>query len=110
MKRINLTCNSATSEDGIPLRHLFLPDDLVDRFVALAMRNTDRKIETCGLLLGQLNQNKFAITTLLIPKQHGSADNCEMTHEEEIFDVSGFAIGITLADYSRHSIKTLETC
>ena len=78
---------TAVAEDGIPLRHVFLPDDLVDSFIALATSNTDRRIETCGLLLGSLNQNKFAITTLLLPEQKGDSDSCEMIAEEQIFDV-----------------------
>lgn len=78
----------AITEDGIPLRHLFLPSELVDSFVALATSNTDRKVETCGLLLGTLKQNKFAISTLLIPQQKGGPDHCEMVGEELIFDAS----------------------
>jgi len=77
---------SATTEDGTPLRPVYLPDDLIDSFVALAIPNTDRKIETCGLLLGTLSQNTFTVTTLLIPQQVGKENEVEMLSEEMIFE------------------------
>ena len=45
---------SGKTEGGQPLRNLVLPAQLIDRFVALASENTDKGIETCGLLLGTL--------------------------------------------------------
>jgi hypothetical protein len=54
------------------LRRVQLPDTLIDSFVALAYSNTERKIETCGLLLGTLARNTFQITCLLLPRQKGT--------------------------------------
>lgn len=70
------------------LRRLTLPSTLIDSFVALAWHNTEQKIETCGLLLGQLNaaSDELQVKTLLIPKQKGRSDSCEMIDEEEIFE------------------------
>jgi hypothetical protein len=54
------------------MRRVNLPDTLIDAFVALAFDATDRKIETCGLLLGSFAQNVFQITCLLLPRQKGT--------------------------------------
>ncbi|KAJ6217159.1 hypothetical protein RDWZM_008316 [Blomia tropicalis] len=57
---------------------------ITDRFVALARANTNRNIETCAILAGQLSQNRFTITHLLVPKQSGTSDSCSATNEEEL--------------------------
>ncbi|KAM0753063.1 Mov34-domain-containing protein [Meredithblackwellia eburnea MCA 4105] len=74
-----------TTEGGLPLRNVVLPGKLMGRFVELASENTERGIETCGLLMGTLSHNTFTITNLLIPKQEGTPDTCTTTHEEEQF-------------------------
>ncbi|GAA5838092.1 hypothetical protein JCM5353_004495 [Sporobolomyces roseus] len=73
----------AQTEAGAPLRPMFLPAQLISQFVEIARPNTERNIETCGLLLGRLARNEFTITTLLIPKQEGTSDTCSTTNEEE---------------------------
>lgn len=71
------------------LRTIYLPESLIDSFVAIAMSNTDKKIETCGLLLGQLDpeNDELHIRALCIPRQKGEADSCEMVDEEGIFEL-----------------------
>ncbi|GAA5987156.1 hypothetical protein JCM5350_003864 [Sporobolomyces pararoseus] len=77
----------AQTEGGNPLRPMFLPARLISYFVDVVARaNTEKNIETCGLLLGHLSQNEFTITTLLLPKQEGTPDTCVTTHEEEQFE------------------------
>lgn len=72
---------------SVGLRQLQLPVSLIDSFVALAWSNTENKIETCGLLLGRLDgvANKLEVTALLVPRQKGLPDSCEMLDEEHIF-------------------------
>ncbi|GAA5946778.1 hypothetical protein JCM3765_002013 [Sporobolomyces pararoseus] len=77
----------AQTEGGNPLRPMFLPARLISYFVdVIARANTEKNIETCGLLLGHLSHNEFTITTLLLPKQDGTPDTCVTTHEEEQFE------------------------
>lgn len=59
-----------------PLRTLNLPPSLVMQFLAAARKNTKKKIETCGLLLGTLDSGTFTVRTLLIPVQKGTGDTC----------------------------------
>jgi hypothetical protein len=51
--------------------------------------NTQRNIETIGLLGGSLSADgsAFNINTLIIPKQKGETDRVEMLKEEEIWDI-----------------------
>ncbi|GAA5901807.1 hypothetical protein JCM5296_002078 [Sporobolomyces johnsonii] len=76
----------ARTESNAPLRPVYLPSQLIRHFTdVVARENTERGIETCGLLLGTLAHNAFTITHLLVPKQDGGPDTCTTTHEEEQF-------------------------
>ncbi|MQM20795.1 hypothetical protein Taro_053823 [Colocasia esculenta] len=59
---------------------------LMDSFMRIAKSNTDRSVETCGVLAGSLKNRRFFVTALIIPKQEGNSDSCQTTNEEEIFD------------------------
>ncbi|KAJ6813213.1 AMSH-like ubiquitin thioesterase 1 isoform X1 [Iris pallida] len=59
---------------------------MMDSFMRFAKSNTDRSLETCGVLAGSLKNRKFYVTTLIIPKQEGTSDSCQTTNEEEIFE------------------------
>lgn len=60
--------------------------------MSIAKPNTLQKRETCGLLLGKRRsgtngeRSGFAVTTLLIPRQRGTSDTCEMVEEELILE------------------------
>jgi STAM-binding protein len=58
------------------------PRDCLIRFISIASINTARNRETCGLLLGNYMGGRYAVTTLLIPKQHATSDICAMDEEE----------------------------
>ena len=60
--RLSLT---AQTEGGAPLRPMFLPANLISQFVEIAQPNTDRNIETCGLLLGRLVSLSLTHCTIL---------------------------------------------
>ncbi|KAK4487613.1 hypothetical protein RD792_005735, partial [Penstemon davidsonii] len=66
---------------------LHIPTDLMDSFMKLAKSNTNKNLETCGILAGSLKNRKFHITALIIPKQESTSDSCQATNEEEIFEV-----------------------
>uniref|UniRef100_A0A5B7A343 Putative AMSH-like ubiquitin thioesterase 1 n=2 Tax=Davidia involucrata TaxID=16924 RepID=A0A5B7A343_DAVIN len=79
------------SSDGLvcsesPLQ-LHISTTLMDSFMKLAKSNTDKNLETCGVLAGSLKNRKFYITALIIPKQESTSNSCETTNEEEIFEV-----------------------
>ncbi|XWS60934.1 hypothetical protein CRYUN_Cryun07bG0081400 [Craigia yunnanensis] len=79
------------SADGLvhsesPLQ-LHIATTMMESFIKLAKSNTDRNLETCGVLAGSLKNRKFYITALIIPKQESTSDSCQTTNEEEIFDV-----------------------
>merc|ERR1719264_144699 len=76
---------SMTSPAG--LRTVAVPGDLISRFLETAKVNSDRNIETLGTLGGQLCNNKFRVTHLLIPKQQGQSDGCTMDGIEDVWDI-----------------------
>ncbi|XP_042505516.1 AMSH-like ubiquitin thioesterase 1 [Macadamia integrifolia] len=66
---------------------LHISTTMMENFMRLAKSNTQRNLETCGVLAGSLKNRKFYITALIIPKQESTSDSCQTTNEEEIFDV-----------------------
>ncbi|XP_073273663.1 AMSH-like ubiquitin thioesterase 1 [Primulina huaijiensis] len=72
------------SEDPLQLH---ISTQMMDSFMKLAKSNTDKNLETCGILAGSLRNRKFYITALIIPKQESTSDSCQATNEEEIFEV-----------------------
>lgn len=78
--------STANTESGTPLRTVYLPPTLRTSFLNLASNNTQRNLETCGILAGQLISNAFFISHLLIPQQESTSDTCDTLNEEVIFD------------------------
>ncbi|KAK9071178.1 hypothetical protein SSX86_009746 [Deinandra increscens subsp. villosa] len=78
------------SNDGVcsesPLE-LHISSTVMDHFMKMAKSNTNKGLETCGILAGSLKNRKFFVTTLIIPKQEGTENSCQATNEEEIFEV-----------------------
>jgi len=68
-------------------RSVIVPEKLISKFLAIAKSNSDRDVETLGMLGGKLAQNKFTVTHLLIPKQSGKSDRCDLEGHEELFDI-----------------------
>ncbi|KAL1194721.1 AMSH-like ubiquitin thioesterase 3 [Cardamine amara subsp. amara] len=68
-------------------QHLHVPVRIMEDFLRLARSNTERNLETCGVLAGSLKNRVFHITTLIIPKQESTSDSCQTLNEEEIFEV-----------------------
>ena len=76
-------------KDGeeVKLRTVSLPEDLISKFLEIAKSNSDRNVETLGTFGGQLCNNKFRVTHLLIPKQQGQSDSCTMDGIEDVWDI-----------------------
>jgi STAM-binding protein len=75
-----------TTEGGQPLRTIFLPLKLRHQFLDVARANTNRKLETAGILCGKLSRNAFFVTDLVIPHQLSTSDTCTTTNEEVLFE------------------------
>ncbi|CAG8443070.1 hypothetical protein C2G38_2185895 [Gigaspora rosea] len=76
----------AYTEGGEGLRRVCLPDDIYNIFIKVASKNTEKNLETCGILFGSLSHNVFYVTTLIIPKQTATSDTCEVTNEEDLIE------------------------
>ncbi|XLT47037.1 hypothetical protein HN873_039641 [Arachis hypogaea] len=80
-----------SSQDSRPgpstYQHLHIPMKMMEDFLRLASENTQKNLETCGVLVGFLKNWIFHITTVIIPKQESTSDSCSTLNEEEIFEV-----------------------
>jgi STAM-binding protein len=59
----------------------------MEDFLELAKENTDKDLETCGILGASLERGIFYVTTLIIPKQESTSSSCQATNEDEAFVV-----------------------
>lgn len=100
----NATSNSKLKSIG--MREVVIPSMLMGRFLDLAQPNTNRNIETCGILAGSLERNKFTITHVIIPQQSGTSDSCTTDNEEAIFDYQDNHELITLGWIHTHPSQT----
>ncbi|XAR65067.1 Ubiquitinyl hydrolase 1 [Bertholletia excelsa] len=69
------------------LRDVHISAQLMNDFLDLAKDNTDKDLETCGVLAAFLRGGTFYVTTLIIPKQESTSNSCQALHEEEIFSI-----------------------
>jgi len=90
----------ATSKYG--LRALVLPANISEEFLRAAAENTQRNVETCGMLAGKLKQNTFFVSHCVISKQSGDSESCITECENEIFDVMDRLELITLGWIHTH--------
>jgi STAM-binding protein len=70
-----------------------VPSQVISQFLSLAQRNTSRRIETLGLLLGteRLQYGRIpqlVVEVLVVPQQTGTSDTCAMLSEEQVLAVS----------------------
>ena len=66
------------------LKKIITPRRLPSMFLEYAYNNTKNNVETCAVLAGKLIDNCFRITTLILPKQEGSANTVVTSSEEEM--------------------------
>ncbi|CAI0467093.1 unnamed protein product [Linum tenue] len=81
----------APSQEGMSgpnsYQDVHIPVNMMQDFLRLARANTEKNLETCGVLAGALKNRVFHISTLIIPKQESTSDSCQTLNEEEIFEV-----------------------
>ncbi|XP_076035818.1 STAM-binding protein-like A isoform X3 [Oratosquilla oratoria] len=103
-KPLSLLSTVGGSKSG--LRSVVVPVELMNKFMTLAHSNTQRNIETCGILAGKVAQNTLLITHLLVPEQCGTSDSCTTQHEEKLFDYQDQHDLITLGWIHTHPTQT----
>ncbi|KAG8276586.1 AMSH-like protease [Homalodisca vitripennis] len=97
---------SPTSQQRLGLRTVVVPQILHAKFILLAQRSTEKNIETCGILAGRLDHDHLVISHLIVPKQHGGADYCNMDNEEEICEYSDQRELLTLGWIHTHPTQS----
>lgn len=60
---------------------------LMEDFIDLAKDNTEKDLETCGVLGAFLERGTFYVTTLIIPKQESTSSSCLAINEAEVFSI-----------------------
>jgi STAM-binding protein len=94
-------------QQGAPhLKTVTLPRECLPRFLSIAAVNTAANRETCGLLLGKDRGHKFAVTTLLVPRQRATADTCAMEEEELVLQFTEERGLITLGWIHTHPTQS----
>ena len=78
------------------LKTVSFPRECLNRFISIALLNTARDQETCGLLLGKDKGGRYVVTTLLIPKQHATRGTCTIDDEELVMQFTEKRSLITL--------------
>ncbi|GMH26114.1 hypothetical protein Nepgr_027957 [Nepenthes gracilis] len=69
------------------LKDVHISAELMEVFLQLARENTDKDLETCGVLAAILKDEIFYTTTLIVPKQESTSGSCQALNEEEIFSI-----------------------
>ncbi|KAI9169828.1 hypothetical protein LWI28_018254 [Acer negundo] len=69
------------------LQDVHISARLMEDFLDLAKENTDKDLETCGVLGAFLENNTFYVTTLIIPKQDSTSSSCQAINEEDVFTI-----------------------
>ncbi|CAF0897370.1 unnamed protein product [Adineta ricciae] len=88
-------------------RRMTVPNDITTKFLQVAQRNTDRSIETCGILAGYRKDNQqYVITHIVVPKQSGGPDSCNTEKEEEMVEYISTHNLITLGWIHTHPTQT----
>ncbi|KAK4370997.1 hypothetical protein RND71_010472 [Anisodus tanguticus] len=70
-----------------PLKDVHVPTKLMENFLEIASDNTNKDIETCGVLGAIFKDDTFFITSLIIPKQEATSNSCQALKEEEMFAI-----------------------
>ncbi|XP_023545741.1 AMSH-like ubiquitin thioesterase 2 isoform X3 [Cucurbita pepo subsp. pepo] len=86
-ERGDFNSNNDSSASGL-LKTLHISTRLMDDFLALSKSNTEKDLETCGILGAHLQEKEtFYVTTLVIPKQESTSNSCQAINEEEVYAI-----------------------
>ncbi|KAI3390145.1 hypothetical protein SNEBB_001818 [Seison nebaliae] len=86
----NLQLEVRPSAAAMPEDQICAHEHLPNLFAELAHSNTTQNVETCGILFGYSNSQtgKHHINHLVIPRQKGTANSCEMFDEWQLLEFS----------------------
>lgn len=81
--------NDVGDQDNEPkdLQDVHISGRLMEDFIDLAKDNTEKDLETCGVLGAFLERGTFYVTTLIIPKQESTSSSCQAINEAEVFSI-----------------------
>ncbi|XP_028801793.1 AMSH-like ubiquitin thioesterase 2 isoform X2 [Neltuma alba] len=77
--------NESTSSKT--MRDVHISTRLMEDFLEVAKENTEKDLETCGILGAFLAKGTLYMTTLIVPKQESTSSSCQATNEEEVFAI-----------------------
>ncbi|XP_011086574.1 AMSH-like ubiquitin thioesterase 2 isoform X1 [Sesamum indicum] len=81
----NLSSNEQAASKH--LKDIHMSGCLMEDFLTAARENTEKNLETCGVLGAFLKDGTFYVTTLIIPKQEATSNSCQAVNEEEIYAI-----------------------
>lgn len=87
-------------------RAVHVPFSLLQAFDQYASSNTTQNQETCGVLCGKLVRNELYVTHVILPKQIGSANQCNTLDEEHLYMVQSQRDLLTLGWIHTHPTQT----
>lgn len=87
-------------------RAVHVPFSLLQAFDQYASSNTKQNQETCGVLCGKLVRNELYVTHVILPKQIGSANQCNTMDEEHLYMVQSQRDLLTLGWIHTHPTQT----
>ena len=73
-----------------------LPIKVLTEFYRYAAQNTLSNIETCAILTGNIKNNAFYITHVILPKQTATSDTCVTQDEEKLIEIQSTSNLLTL--------------
>ncbi|EME31482.1 STAM-binding protein isoform 1 [Galdieria sulphuraria] len=82
---VHLENDLLSSAPAMKTRTMQVHEEMLFVFESIAQKNTKNNKETCGVLAGVLQNHLLVVTSLIVPKQTGMSDSCEMLNEEELF-------------------------
>lgn len=77
--------SSSALEESKALKDVHVSAQLMEDFLELARENTNKNLETCGIIGAFQEERVYYVTLLIIPKQESTSDSCQAKCEEEIF-------------------------
>ncbi|KAK7367865.1 hypothetical protein VNO80_09884 [Phaseolus coccineus] len=79
--------SKSDNESTSSMREVHISMRLMEDFLDLSKQNTEKDLETCGILGAYLEKGTLYMTTLIIPKQESASNSCQATNEEEVFKI-----------------------
>lgn len=95
--------------EGKDKRKMFVPSDLIQKFLEAVKSNTEKKHEACGYIFGIPSKKGLIVTHVFIPKQTVGTDNCETT-SDGAFEVARFCFDNHYCQYGWIHTHPTQDC